>query len=642
MLQKETKPVRKTRAQWTSNRGAQSRIDRACTSHVARIQYYYCCVGVDSETGRTADAHSQNAADAPAGQTEQNTMAAQAQRQESTPAAYAFGRVLGEGAFAHCVLAKDKTTCQSVAVKIMLKSHVEREGKVRAVHAEREALSRCKSAHVVRLIETFQDRDYLFFVLEYCPGGDLRRLLDADIVSIRGDKGLAPYAAAFYAADVLLGLQHLHSLSIAHRDIKPENVFLDVRGRCKLGDFGAVLDLRGGARVGSFDGTAEYVSPEVLEGEATSVKCDLWALGCLIFQLWAGRLPFTGATDFLIWESVISFAEGDKDAVDFSDVSEEIECVVRALLKRDPEERLSGQALEAHAFFATNCSVNDVRAGTACAPWTPAPATHDCAAVFTLDYMLGLEAGSYGDHLPTERVSECSTSTQRKLVGSHSARRALDDVDWDSTLTGERVVAKGLLWKRKGLFWRERVFLLTSAPRLVYYDASKPVPERKGAVEWPTDASPKIRRRSPARFDVCVAGRDYHLAAKGDGDDSADAWIARLSRVFSGEVSPQAGRQGWIHKRGGGATSSAYRRRYAILRGNQLFYYRRPPAAQAVAPQGVVRVVSARIAPNDAKLPGKAAFTMEADSGRTFHVCVDTAAERRAWLEVLPAAAPCA
>ena len=78
------------------------------------------------------------------------------QRKESSPANYAFGRVLGEGAFAHCVLAKQRSTKTTVAVKIMLKRHVEREGKVRAVHAEREALARARSDHIVRLIERFK------------------------------------------------------------------------------------------------------------------------------------------------------------------------------------------------------------------------------------------------------------------------------------------------------------------------------------------------------------------------------------------------------------------------------------------------------------------------------------------------------
>ena len=175
------------------------------------------------------------------------------------------------------MLAKQRSTKTTVAVKIMLKRHVEREGKVRAVHAEREALARARSDHIVRLIETFQDRDYLFFVLEFCAGGDLRRLLDSNIPSIRGEHGLTKYASSTRRR-CALALQFFHSLDIAHRDLKPENVLIDSRGRCKLGDFGAVLDLTSGQRAGSFDGTAEYVSPEVLEGESTTTKCDLWAL----------------------------------------------------------------------------------------------------------------------------------------------------------------------------------------------------------------------------------------------------------------------------------------------------------------------------------------------------------------------------
>ena len=325
-------------------------------------------------------------------------MAAQSERRESSPANYAFGRVLGEGAFAHCVLAKQRSTKTTVAVKIMLKRHVEREGKVRAVHAEREALARARSDHIVRLIETFQDRDYLFFVLEFCAGGDLRRLLDSNIPSIRGEHGLTKYASSFYAGDVLLGLQFLHSLDIAHRDLKPENVLIDSRGRCKLGDFGAVLDLTSGQRAGSFDGTAEYVSPEVLEGESTTTKCDLWALGCLVFQLSTGRLPFTGATDFLVWEKIVAFADGNRDEVDFTSVSEDVEDLVRRLCRRDPASRLCGDELEAHAFFV--CPVADIRASRACVPWTPEPCSHTCESAFSVEYMLDLEAGSYGDNVP--------------------------------------------------------------------------------------------------------------------------------------------------------------------------------------------------------------------------------------------------
>jgi serine/threonine protein kinase len=156
-------------------------------------------------------------------------------------------------------------------------------------------------------------------------------------------------------------------------------------------------------------GTAEYVSPEVLEGESTTTKCDLWALGCLVFQLSTGRLPFTGATDFLVWEKIVAFADGNRDEVDFTSVSEDVEDLVRRLCRRDPLQRLCGDDLEAHAFFV--CPVEDIRASRACVPWTPEPCAHTCESAFSVEYMLDLEAGSYGDNVPTLRESETSVAS---------------------------------------------------------------------------------------------------------------------------------------------------------------------------------------------------------------------------------------
>ena len=185
---------------------------------------------------------------------------------------YGFGRVLGEGAFATVLMARRKSDGEDLAVKVMLKSHVEREGKTRLVLAESKALQRCSAcAFVVNLSRTFQDADYLFFVLEFCGGGDLLGLINGSDARVsREAGGLVPYAAAFYASEVVLGLEFLRGLNVAHRDLKPENVLVDARGHAKLGDFGAVLDCDHpaghdlGERHGSFEGTAEYVSPEAL------------------------------------------------------------------------------------------------------------------------------------------------------------------------------------------------------------------------------------------------------------------------------------------------------------------------------------------------------------------------------------------
>ena len=320
-------------------------------------------------------------------------------------------------------------------------------------------------------------------------------------------------------------------------------------------------------------GTAEYVSPEVLEGESTTTKCDLWALGCLVFQLSTGRLPFTGATDFLVWEKIVAFADGNSDEVDFTPVSEDVEDLVRRLCT--------------HGTLYNDCVVMNsrrtrflfVRSRTSARPElvcrgrpSRVPTRVNLHSVWSTCWIW--RPGAYGDNVRPVHESNfhgafvksfASTSTPSTtdacsiacgssdmctgpytagvgdLCGKYEEARGLRGLEKSFNrlrlgrgLIFERVVAKGILWKRKGLFWRERVFLLTSAPRLVYYDASKKTPERKGVVEWPADTPPKIRRRSPSRFDVCVAGRDYHLAAKGDGDDSRGrldhAPVSRLLR----------------------------------------------------------------------------------------------------------------
>ncbi|KAK7238636.1 3-phosphoinositide-dependent protein kinase [Aureococcus anophagefferens] len=532
------------------------------------------------------------------------------------PADYAFGDILGEGAFATVLHARRRSDGTDFAVKVMIKSYIEREGKTRLVLAESKALQRCASCDfVVNLSRTFQDADYLFFVLEFCGGGDLLHLVNGSDDRVRrAAGGLTPYAAAFYAAEVVLGLEFLRSLDVAHRDLKPENVLLDGGGHAKLADFGAVLDCSHaaghdlGERHGSFEGTAEYVSPEVLQGFETTPACDLWALGCLCYQLSCGALPFRAATDFLLWEKIVAFADGDESAFEVSPAAPGPALdLARRLLVKDAAKRLGADdvaKLYGHAFFAA--------------------------------------------HFP-----DVAPLRARPPV---RGRRA-DAVDWASLLDGgETLLDRGVLWKRKGLFWRERVFLLTSAPRFVYYDCSCDPPEQKGAIPWTYEKPVHCRRRSATHFDVVTEHRDYHLAAPNAG--GADAWIRALhdalarqaachvtgfQRLALGSAAPrpdeERGREGWLWKQGAAsvlASAPSFKRRYAVLRGVQLFYYRaKPEGLKTKPPAGVVRCRAARPVPPDRRHPGKFAFDVDADTGRTFHIFVDDADDRAKWLDAL-------
>lgn len=147
---------------------------------------------------------------------------------------------------------------------------------------------------VVKLYYTFQDSTCLYFVLEYCPNGDLLSLIK--------QKGrFSNYGAAFYSLEIFKALEFIHANQILHRDIKPENILLDKNFHIKVTDFGSakLLDQAvgnnqqeslkpGTERSGSFVGTAEYCSPELLNDREASTASDVWAVGCILFQMLVG------------------------------------------------------------------------------------------------------------------------------------------------------------------------------------------------------------------------------------------------------------------------------------------------------------------------------------------------------------------
>lgn len=108
--------------------------------------------------------------------------------------------------------------------------------------------------------------------------------------------------AQFYVAELIVSLRFLHNKNIVHRDLKPENILIMANGHLKLTDFGTALDTTAGEGVKDFVGTPEFVSPEVLKDEPATVAADMWGVGVIIFQLLTGRMPFTAASEWLIFE----------------------------------------------------------------------------------------------------------------------------------------------------------------------------------------------------------------------------------------------------------------------------------------------------------------------------------------------------
>ena len=269
-----------------------------------------------------------------------------------------FGRTLGEGSYSTVLAATDRQTLREYAIKVLDKRHIIKEKKVKYVNIEKDTLNRLtEHPGVVRLYYTFQDERSLYFVLDLASGGELlgflKKMGTFDVECTR-----------FYGAQILDAIDYMHSKGIIHRDLKPENVLLDDQMHVKITDFGTakILDLRKANGVGStfgdpmegaemdraqsFVGTAEYVSPELLTDKNACKASDLWAFGCIIYQLIAGRPPFKAANEYMTFQKIVGLEYSFPDG--FPPLARDL---VERLLVLDPLTRLPMEHIKAHPFF---------------------------------------------------------------------------------------------------------------------------------------------------------------------------------------------------------------------------------------------------------------------------------------------------
>ncbi|KAI9852934.1 MAG: 3-phosphoinositide dependent protein kinase-1 [Thelocarpon superellum] len=276
-----------------------------------------------------------------------------------------FGRTLGEGSYSTVIAATDRQTLREYAIKVLDKRHIIKEKKVKYVNIEKDTLNRLTDhPGVVRLYYTFQDERSLYFVLDVASGGELlgvlKRMTTFDEECTR-----------FYGAEILDTIDYMHSRGVIHRDLKPENVLLDETMHVKITDFGTakildpprprakdglsdpkipltsdLLDTNEANRANSFVGTAEYVSPELLREKNACKASDLWAFGCIIFQLLAGRPPFKAGNEYLTFQKICAleydFPYG------FPPIARDL---VERLLVLEPEKRLPIEHIKNHEFF---------------------------------------------------------------------------------------------------------------------------------------------------------------------------------------------------------------------------------------------------------------------------------------------------
>ncbi|ENN75042.1 hypothetical protein YQE_08357, partial [Dendroctonus ponderosae] len=274
----------------------------------------------------------------------------------------------GCGHFGEVHVVKEKQTGDIYAMKTIRK--FDNGTKRMSFEEERDIMAFGDSPWLTSLQYSFQDSSYLFFVMDYHPGGDLlgtpREFPQSTALTMlllgllyRVGGSLPESAAVFYLAELVLALHHLHGMGYVHRDVKPDNILLDRCGHLKLTDFGSAAKLGkdGLVKVGPPVGTPDYIAPEVLQcldnkSEKTSgygISCDFWSLGVLAYELTIGSPPFEGSTSTAIYSKIINHPKSLKFPADVC-LSQAYVGFIKALIT-DVKSRLKPSKIQAHPVF---------------------------------------------------------------------------------------------------------------------------------------------------------------------------------------------------------------------------------------------------------------------------------------------------
>lgn len=247
---------------------------------------------------------------------------------------YQLGETLGVGTVGMIRRAVDRATRQEVALKI-LQPAVSQDETIRLrFEREIEVLHKLDHPNVVACYDHGIDDQRLFYSMEIVDGGTLKQLLKK-----RGKLRIEEVLECGW--QLCSALQYIHNHGIVHRDLKPSNIYLNLKGLIKLGDFGIALDTGAteitdqGLTVGSY----LYMAPEQIRGDRSiSSPADLYACGCLLFELITGEPPYTGTNFARIFDQHLNSDPPSARELN-PKCPEVIDDLIRSLLSKDPEDR---------------------------------------------------------------------------------------------------------------------------------------------------------------------------------------------------------------------------------------------------------------------------------------------------------------
>ncbi|GFS42156.1 hypothetical protein NPIL_141851 [Nephila pilipes] len=255
-----------------------------------------------------------------------------------------IGRPLGKGKFGNVYLARERSTQFIVALKILSKSQILKNGVEHQVRREIEIQTHLRHPNILRMYAYFWDDTKIYLILEFAARGELYKTLQKHHY-------FDEQTAATYMAQLAKAFIYCHAKKVIHRDIKPENLLLSLTGDIKIADFGWSVHAPSLKRK-TMCGTLDYLPPEMLDHKVYDSTVDLWCLGILCYEFLVGKPPFESETANETYKRIREVK------VEFpSRIPELARDFIMRLLKKIPKDRMSLEEMLEHPWILQNAKI---------------------------------------------------------------------------------------------------------------------------------------------------------------------------------------------------------------------------------------------------------------------------------------------
>lgn len=351
-------------------------------------------------------------------------------------------KVIGEGAYSIVTQVRKKDTGMIYALKSIKKQVIIKERLQQHLLAEKEILSTIDCPFVAKLNWAFQTKNKLHFVMDFYPGGEL-------YYHLRNIHIFTEDQCRFYFAEILLGLEALHSRKIAYRDLKPENIVIDIDGHIRLTDFGlSKIDMYENSM--SFCGSPEYMSPEMLQGKGHGNSVDYYCLGALLYEMLTGLPPYYDREPSKMFRKIL-----EEELHIPENLTPSCKNILAGLLTKNPENRLGSNSVEdikSH-YWCKNINWDQYKAKMIKPPLVPSLRkshfdrfiTEKKVPLFSDEEAQDLDFASFDFNLlPTnDKISRYYFESSHKNKRSESQKPSKKSVPDISQLKGESLIENG-------------------------------------------------------------------------------------------------------------------------------------------------------------------------------------------------------